>query len=111
MREKKTDHLRNGDEIYEGLLEKLTNENEDDEDFSEEELDVIFNALDVAREKAYPNLERVGCPDSQTLREMALHPEIALKSEKMLSHIWKCAPCTYEIREYVEEYRKTTGEA
>ena len=111
MRKRKKEQSLSEDEIYEGLLEKLTNGNEDDEDFSEEELDIIFKALDIAREKAYPNLERVGCPDSQTLREMALHPEIALKSEKMISHIWKCAPCTYEIREYVDEYRKTTGKA
>ena len=65
--------------------------NADDEPFSEE-LDLIMEAMDIVREKEYPNLERIGCPDSQILRDLAFRRAVASEiTEKIVSHMWKCA--------------------
>ena len=112
MKGKKEDQVSRGDEIYERVLEKLMDENLDDTSFSEEEEDLIMKTVDLMKEKAFPNLERVGCPDSQVLRDMAFRREIAPEiAEEVQLHVWECAPCSYEIRAYAQEYEKTKGKA
>lgn len=71
---------------------------------------LIMKAFDIAREQAYPNLERIGCPDPQIERDIAFYRKVAPEVlHKVLLNIWECAPCSYEVREYADEYTKTTG--
>ena len=89
----------------------MTDKNEDlvlsqKEKEEEQMLDEWFvNLMDVA----YPNYERIGCPDPQILRDLAFHrsvsPEIL---DAVLTHMTECSPCCHDARAYAGEYRKTT---
>ena len=87
----------------------MTDKNEDLV-LSQEEEGKIFdewfvNLMDVA----YPNHERIGCPDPQILRDFAFNrivaPEIL---DAALTHMTECSPCCHDARAYADEYRKIT---
>jgi hypothetical protein len=54
----------------------------------------------------YPNPERIDCPDSGIIRDIAfrrkVQPEIARKA---IAHLMKCSECVKDALDYVEEYR------
>lgn len=58
----------------------------------------------------YPNPTRAGCPDSQTIRDLAFHKRIgnAELFEQITNHIAECSNCTRDTLGYVEEYRKVS---
>jgi hypothetical protein len=57
----------------------------------------------------HPNPERIGCPDSSILRDIAFHRKIAPETvRKVTAHMWKCSECVRDALDFVEEYRKTT---
>jgi hypothetical protein len=47
---------------------------------------------------AYPNPERVGCPDRKTLE--ALGNLARDESDPAWSHIWHCSPCFAEFKSF-----------
>jgi len=64
----------------------------------------FMNLMDVA----YPNYERIGCPDQQILRDLASNRSIAPEVlDDVLTHMTECAPCCHEARSYADEYRQT----
>ena len=84
----------------------MTNKKEDWVLNEEKIFDEFFiNLMDVA----YPNDERIGCPDPQMLRDLASHRSVAPEVlDDVLTHMTECSPCCHEARSYAEEYRKTT---
>jgi len=82
----------------------------DDPYISEEEkyFEEMFVRL---MECAYPNPDRIGCPDPQILRDIAFRREVAPEIlEKVLTHMMECLPCCQQARVFTGEYRQTTGQ-
>jgi len=106
----KKQNLSEEDKMVEKLLEKIRKKDKEEIIFDEDEFVLLMKMFDLAREQAYPNLERIGCPDPQIIRDIAFHrkvePDIL---NEVIDHMWKCAPCSYEARAYADEYRKTKG--
>jgi hypothetical protein len=46
----------------------------------------------------YPNPERIGCPGSEILRQLARSPE-TFNCQSTLEHLGHCAPCVDELKE------------
>jgi len=74
--------------------------------FSEDEEDEFGEALIRFIVKWHPNPERIGCPDSRILRDMAFRRKIAPEIvHEVTTHILKCAECVLDILKYTEEYK------
>ena len=57
----------------------------------------------------HPNPNRIGCPDSRIIRDLAFRRQVAPETvHKVTSHMFKCSECVRDALDYVEEYRKTT---
>jgi len=75
---------------------------DDDEKFYAE----MFERL---MEYAYPNPDRIGCPDPQILRDLAFRRKVAPEIfDEVLTHMMECAPCCQQARVYADEYKQTT---
>lgn len=75
-------------------MKKLPNFANDDEDDS-----ILFTRMQEYVLENYPNPQRIGCLDHETLRQFVMVPEqLDLKDPKYL-HIVKCAECTRELIE------------
>jgi len=86
----------------------MTDKNEDfvlDQE-EEKKLDEWFvNLMDVA----FPNHERIGCPDQQILRDLACNRIASPETlDAVLTHMTECSPCCHDARTYADEYRKIT---
>jgi hypothetical protein len=56
----------------------------------------------------HPNPNRVGCPDTSILRDIAFHRKITPETiREVIAHMWKCSECAQDVLDFVEEYRKT----
>jgi hypothetical protein len=56
----------------------------------------------------YPNPDRVGCPDTKIIRDLAFHRKVVDPQTFMqiTTHMSECSECTREALRYVEEYKK-----
>lgn len=71
---------------------------------TEEEEEVFLDELRVQIIRAYPNQDRVGCPDESALRRAVFgglknNPDI----DAVMQHAHKCGPCTRQIAIFVKE--------
>ena len=75
-----------------------------------EDEEKIFEAVfERLMEYAYPNPDRIGCPDSKILRDLAFRRKVAPEIfEQVLSHMTECFSCCLDARAYADEYRQTT---
>ena len=72
--------------------------------FSDDEFREFHRIVQQAALAAYPNPERVGCPGSTVLREVAQTP---LPFEhRAYGHVAKCSPCLEEMLAFRSEFRK-----
>jgi hypothetical protein len=58
----------------------------------------------------FPNPQRVGCPDSATLKGIALHKVPLAEADRWLDHFSSCSPCFQEftqLRKQAVERRRT----
>lgn len=80
----------------------------EDQFFNEEEkmFEEMFEGL---MECAYPNPDRIGCPDSRILRDIAFRRNVEIEIiDEVLTHMTECLPCCLQVRSYVDEYRQAT---
>ena len=82
----------------------------DENQFLNEEEERLFGEMfERLMEYAYPNPDRIGCPDPQILRDLAFRRKIAPEIfEEVITHMTECLPCCQQARVYAEEYRQTT---
>ena len=85
-----------------------------DNDFFSEEEEEFAESLKRFLVKSHPNPERIGCPDTSVIRDIAFHRKVDLKTiSKVVNHIMKCSECSMDALDYVAEYeeQKQTTEA
>ena len=76
-------------------------EKEEEEEFGEALMRFIV--------KWHPNPERIGCPDSRILRDLAFRREVAPETiREITAHIMKCSECVWDMLKYADEYEKST---
>jgi len=79
---------------------------EDNTFFSEEEEEFGENFRRFLVQR-HPNPERIGCPDSSILRDIAFRRKIAPETiEKVVAHTMKCSECSRDALDYVAEYEE-----
>jgi len=71
---------------------------------TETEEDVFMDELRKEIIRAYPNPDRVGCPDESALRRVVFgeineYPD----SDAVMQHAMKCGPCTRQVSIFVKE--------
>ena len=72
---------------------------EDEEEFGDN-----FRRFLVQR---HPNPERIGCPDSRILRDIAFRRAVTPETiEEVTSHMMKCSECAMDALNYADEYEK-----
>jgi hypothetical protein len=79
---------------------------------TETEEDVFMDELRNEVIRAYPNPERVGCPDESALRRAVFgglkdNPDI----DVVMEHAQKCGPCTRQIAVFVKEKARNRSAA
>jgi hypothetical protein len=72
-----------------------------------EKYERLQRAVQEAILKSYPNADRVGCPESTTIREVAFREE--LTKDSVWEHITHCSPCYGEFLKFKEEWREARG--
>ena len=55
--------------------------------------------------KGFPNPERKGCPGTEVLKTLALHPEQISATDPMIEHVTQCSPCFEEMTRHREMAR------
>jgi hypothetical protein len=77
--------------------------------FSEEEEKLFGEGFRELLATRHPNPDRIGCPDTKIIRDLAFHLEVPPEIiRKVTSHMMKCSECVCDALEYAEEYKKTT---
>ena len=71
----------------------------------QEKYDRLRKAVQKAILKDYPNPDRVGCPETPMIREVAFREE--LTKDEVWEHITHCSPCYAEFLKVKEEWRET----
>jgi hypothetical protein len=69
------------------------------EEFNAEEKRIL-DLLDRGLSRDFPNPQRVGCPDSGVLRDIALHKVPLAEADRWLNHFSSCSPCFQEFRQF-----------
>lgn len=79
---------------------------------TEIEEDVFMDQLRNEVIRAYPNPDRVGCPDESALRRVVFG-EINeyLDSDAVMQHTMKCGPCTRQVAVFVKEKARNRSAA
>jgi hypothetical protein len=72
-----------------------------------EKYERLQRAVQEAILKSYPNPDRIGCPKSTTIREVAFREE--LTKDPVWEHITHCSPCYGEFLKFKEEWREARG--
>ena len=95
-----------------GKERRQMKEDKDDDFFSEEDDELFGEHLLRFLVKKYPNPDRIGCPDTGIIRDIAFRRKVTPENlGKVTSHILKCSECIWDALAYVEEYRKTKKES
>jgi hypothetical protein len=55
--------------------------------------DEIFQMMEQAALHEYPNPDRIGCPDEETLKTFARDPKSFPISDSIFDHVMQCSPC------------------
>ena len=58
----------------------------------------IFRMMDEVTLDSYPNPDRAGCPNEQTLEAFAKDPQSFAMRDPIFEHIAKCSPCLEFVR-------------
>jgi hypothetical protein len=58
----------------------------------------IFRMMDEVTLDSYPNPDRAGCPNEQTLEAFARDPRSFPIHDPIFEHIAKCSPCLRFVR-------------
>ena len=75
---------------------------------NEKEDDVLQEHLRRILIQSHPNPERVGCPDSRIIRDLAFRRRSAPENiQKVISHLLKCSECVSDALDYVREYEES----
>jgi hypothetical protein len=69
------------------------------EEFNAEEKRIL-DLLDRGLSRDFPNPQRVGCPDSAVLRDIALHKMALTEADRWLDHFSTCSPCFQEFTQF-----------
>ena len=76
---------------------------------SEAEEELFGKWFTATMERAYPNPDRAGCPESQILRNIVFRKETDVqKIRTVVSHMSRCSECCMDARAYLDEYGKTS---
>lgn len=71
--------------------------------YSVEEEKRILDVLARGLSREFPNPERVGCPDSSTLRGIASHKLSLAQAEPWFDHLSSCSPCFQDFTKFRRE--------
>jgi hypothetical protein len=69
------------------------------EDFNAEEKRIL-DLLNRGLSQDFPNPQRVGCPDSAVLRDIALQKASLAEADCWLNHFGSCSPCFQEFTQF-----------
>jgi hypothetical protein len=74
-------------------------------DEEEQRFGEIFRKVLVSE---YPNPDRIGCPDTKIIRDLAFHRKVVDPPtfQQITTHMSECSECTRDALRYVEEYKK-----
>ena len=79
--------------------------------FSEKEDEAFGEYFRRLLIQSNPNPDRIGCPDSRIIRDLAFRRRVAPETiQEVISHMMKCSECVKDALEYTEEYKQTTAE-
>ncbi len=59
-----------------------------------------MDLLGTGLSRAFPNPQRVGCPDSTVLRGIATHKVPLSEADRWLTHFSSCSPCFQEFTQF-----------
>lgn len=80
----------------------------DDEKLSPEEERAWLDLLEKAALNDFPNPERIGCPGSEFLRQLAIDRASVSPSDERIGHLSRCSPCFQEFTAFRSEAQETT---
>jgi hypothetical protein len=66
----------------------------------------ILDALGRGLSREFPNPNRVGCPGSQVLKDIASRKIPLAQAEQWLDHATSCSPCYQEFTQFREAYQR-----
>jgi hypothetical protein len=69
------------------------------EEFNAEEKRIL-DLLSRGLSQDFPNPQRVGCPDSAVLRDIALHKVPLAEADRWLNHFSSCSPCFQDFTQF-----------
>ena len=72
-----------------------------------EKYERLQRAVQEAILRDYPNPEKIGCPGSAVIREVAFREE--LTKDAAWEHITHCSPCYAEFLQFKAGWRQTGG--
>jgi len=73
------------------------------EEFSQKEEKRVLDLLAQGLSQDFPNPERVGCPDAEVLRGIALRKLPLTEVRRWLDHLGTCSPCFQQASEFRKE--------
>jgi len=73
------------------------------EEFSQKEEKRFLDLLAQGLSQDFPNPERVGCPDAEVLRGIALRKLPLTEVQRWLDHLSTCSPCFQQASEFRKE--------
>ena len=65
----------------------------------------VLDALGSGLLREFPNPERVGCPPSEVLKDMASHRVPLAEAENWLDHLGSCSPCYRDFSQFQKSYQ------
>ncbi len=71
----------------------------------------MLDLLNRGLSQDFPNPQRVGCPDSAVLRDIALHKMPLAEADRWLHHFSACSPCFQEFTQFRERVANRHGRA
>ncbi len=63
-------------------------------------LEEILQMADEVALSLYPNPDRVGCPDEETLQRFARNPKSFPLRDPIFRHLGRCSPCSRFVRDH-----------
>lgn len=72
----------------------------DEERLSKEQDRQFLKLMEESALKDYPNPERIGCPGSEFLKQLATDRKSIQLSDSRLEHVPRCSPCFRDFKQY-----------
>ncbi|MGC2743841.1 MAG: hypothetical protein WA672_11680 [Candidatus Angelobacter sp.] len=64
----------------------------------------LLEGWGVYLENRFPNPDRICCPGTDVLKQMAANPE-SFRDRRVIDHVARCSPCSQELRNLLHATR------